>query len=145
MVPQPITFGRADHQPKCKDTQVLNRAVIQPDIRLDPHPKQRLRVGYWPGHFLPVTTKVNTSRSDPMTHTMFAQSKQVLWVELSSPSGLIRAIGFLQLNLTLTQNIRTRTLNPKITDPSVQECINQTIKPDPVLTDLVSRDCSKDN
>ncbi|KAL7199481.1 hypothetical protein ACSBR2_021707 [Camellia fascicularis] len=74
------------------------------------------------------------------------EHKQVLRVGAVFASGLIRAIRFLQLNWeTLTHDIYTGTLNPKITDLSVWECINQTIKPDLVLADLVSRECSKDN
>nr|ARQ20714.1 auxin early response protein GH3.1 [Camellia sinensis] len=74
------------------------------------------------------------------------EHKQVLRVGAIFASGLIRAIRFLQLNWAqLTHDIHTGTLNPKITDPSVREYITQKIKPDPVLADLVWKECSKDN
>ncbi|XP_057502655.1 probable indole-3-acetic acid-amido synthetase GH3.1 [Actinidia eriantha] len=74
------------------------------------------------------------------------ERKQVLRVGAVFASGLLRAIRFLQLNWAqLAHDIRTGTLNPMITDPSVKNCMARILKPDPVLADFVDSECSKDN
>lgn len=74
------------------------------------------------------------------------ERKQVLRLGAVFASGLLRAIRFLQLNWhQLTHDIRTGTLSPKITDPSVRNCVAGVLKPDPELADLVAGECSKDN
>lgn len=60
-------------------------------------------------------------------------------------SGLLRAIRFLQLNWRqLAEDIRTGTLNPRVTDPAIRDCMGQILKPDPELADFVCRECGKD-
>ncbi|XP_052194816.1 probable indole-3-acetic acid-amido synthetase GH3.1 [Diospyros lotus] len=71
---------------------------------------------------------------------------QVLRVGAVFASGLLRAIRFLQLNWPqLTQDIRTGTLNQKVIDPSLRECMGRIIKPDPELADFLVEECSKEN
>ncbi|CBI22502.3 unnamed protein product, partial [Vitis vinifera] len=54
------------------------------------------------------------------------ERKQVLRLGAVFASGLLRAIRFLQLNWhQLTHDIRTGTLSPKITDPSVRNCCSK--------------------
>lgn len=61
-------------------------------------------------------------------------------------SGLLRAIRFLQLNWKqLAHDISTGTLNPKITDPSIKECMSKILKPDPELADFITKECSGEN
>ncbi|CAL5379039.1 unnamed protein product [Camellia sinensis] len=86
-------------------------------------------------------------------HSMYTQMlcgliehKQVLRVGAVFASGLLRAIRFLQLNWAqLTHDIRTGTLNPKITNPSIQACMTRILNPDPNLADFIAAECSKDN
>ncbi|KAF3435510.1 hypothetical protein FNV43_RR22599 [Rhamnella rubrinervis] len=74
------------------------------------------------------------------------ERKQVLRLGAVFASGLLRAIRFLQLNWRLlADDIRTGTLSPKITDPSIRDCMAQILKPDPELADFVLSECSKDN
>lgn len=74
------------------------------------------------------------------------ERKQVLRLGAVFASGLIRAIKFLQLNWPqLAQDIRTGSLNRKITDPELKECMTRILKPDSELADFVSAECSKDN
>lgn len=70
----------------------------------------------------------------------------VLRVGAVFASGLLRAIRFLQMNWRpLAHDIRTGSLNPKITDPSVRQCMDQIVRPDPELADFVEAECSKEN
>ncbi|KAK4437946.1 putative indole-3-acetic acid-amido synthetase GH3.1 [Sesamum alatum] len=74
------------------------------------------------------------------------ERKQVLRVGAVFASGLLRAIRFLQLNWQqLTEDIRTGSLNPKVTDPSIRECMTRVVRPDPELADFITKECSKDN
>ncbi|PWA50570.1 auxin-responsive GH3 family protein [Artemisia annua] len=69
---------------------------------------------------------------------------EVLRVGAVFASGFIRAIRFLEKNwTTLCHDIRTGTLNPIITDPSVREAVMRVLKPDPKLSELIEYECSK--
>ncbi|CAL0331780.1 unnamed protein product [Lupinus luteus] len=71
---------------------------------------------------------------------------QVLRVGAVFASGLLRSIRFLQLNWRdLAHDISTGTLNPKITDPSIKECMGNILKPEPELADFIRNECSGDN
>ncbi|KAE9614265.1 putative GH3 family protein [Lupinus albus] len=71
---------------------------------------------------------------------------QVLRVGAVFASGLLRAIRFLQLNWHhLAHDISTGTLNPKITDPSLKECMSKILKPDTELADFVTNECCGEN
>ncbi|MED6115693.1 hypothetical protein PIB30_093145 [Stylosanthes scabra] len=71
---------------------------------------------------------------------------QVLRVGAVFASGLLRAIRFLQLNWQdLCNDISTGTLSPKITDPSIRECMAKLLKPDPELADFIISECSGEN
>lgn len=73
------------------------------------------------------------------------ERQQVLRVGAVFASGLLRAIRFLQLNWPeLAHDIRTGTLNPKITDPSIQGAMARILKSDPNLADFITEECSKD-
>lgn len=74
------------------------------------------------------------------------EREQVLRVGAVFASGLLRAIRFLNLNWKqLTHDIRTGSLNPKITDPSVRECVARILRPDPELADFVANECAKES
>lgn len=74
------------------------------------------------------------------------ERQQVLRLGAVFASGLLRAIRFLQLNWRLlADDIRTGTLNPKITDPAIKDCMVRILKPDPELAEFVSSECSKEN
>ncbi|KAL5561332.1 hypothetical protein UlMin_031079 [Ulmus minor] len=74
------------------------------------------------------------------------ERKQVLRLGAVFASGLLRAIRFLQLNgRQLADDIRTGTLNPKITDPSLVDCISKILKPDIELSEFISGECSNEN
>ncbi|KAL0454292.1 UNVERIFIED_CONTAM: putative indole-3-acetic acid-amido synthetase GH3.1 [Sesamum latifolium] len=74
------------------------------------------------------------------------EREQVLRVGAVFASGLLRAIRFLQLNWQqLTHDIRTGSLNPKVTDVSIRECMTRILRPDPDLADFIARECGKDN
>ncbi|KAK7406496.1 hypothetical protein VNO78_08123 [Psophocarpus tetragonolobus] len=71
---------------------------------------------------------------------------EVLRVGAVFASGLLRAIRFLQLNWEqLAHDILTGTLNPKITDPSIKECMSNILKPDPELATFIKAECSGEN
>ncbi|KAK7330997.1 hypothetical protein VNO77_25205 [Canavalia gladiata] len=71
---------------------------------------------------------------------------QVLRVGAVFASGLLRAIRFLQLNWSqLAHDISTGTLSPKITDPSITECMAKILKPDPELANFITEECSGQN
>ncbi|KAI3448152.1 hypothetical protein Pfo_004817 [Paulownia fortunei] len=74
------------------------------------------------------------------------EREQVLRVGTTFASGLLRAIRFLQLNWQqLTHDIRTGTLNPKVTDTSIRECMTRVGRPNPDLADFIAQECAKDN
>jgi auxin responsive GH3 family protein len=61
-------------------------------------------------------------------------------------SGLLRAIKFLQLNWkNLANDISTGILNPKVTDPSVRECVTKILTPNPELAEFITKECSEEN
>ncbi|GAU26084.1 hypothetical protein TSUD_225470 [Trifolium subterraneum] len=71
---------------------------------------------------------------------------EVLRVGAVFASGLLRAIRFLQLNWAeLAHDISTGTLNPKITDPAIRECMSKILKPDPELANFITKECSGGN
>uniref|UniRef100_A0A5B6Z6D3 Putative GH3-1 n=1 Tax=Davidia involucrata TaxID=16924 RepID=A0A5B6Z6D3_DAVIN len=72
--------------------------------------------------------------------------EQVLRLGAVFASGLLRAITFLQHNWKqLVDDIETGTLNPKITDPSIRECMSKTLNPNPELAQFISKECSGEN
>ncbi|GAV58781.1 GH3 domain-containing protein [Cephalotus follicularis] len=72
--------------------------------------------------------------------------QEVLRVGAVFASGLLRAIRFLQLNWQqLSQDISAGILTPKITDPSLRECICKILKPNCELADFITKECSEDN
>uniref|UniRef100_A0A7C9AXN0 Indole-3-acetic acid-amido synthetase GH3.1 n=1 Tax=Opuntia streptacantha TaxID=393608 RepID=A0A7C9AXN0_OPUST len=74
------------------------------------------------------------------------EREQVLRLGAVFASGLLRAIRFLQLNWKqLTQDIRSGTLNPNVTDAAIWSCMDRIMRPNPKLADFVARECSKDN
>uniref|UniRef100_A0A7N0UEM6 Uncharacterized protein n=1 Tax=Kalanchoe fedtschenkoi TaxID=63787 RepID=A0A7N0UEM6_KALFE len=74
------------------------------------------------------------------------EHKQVLRLGAVFASGLLRAIRFLQLNWPqLAHDIETGTLSPKITDVKIKACMDPVVKPDPLLADMVRRECEKDD
>ncbi|XP_054787144.1 probable indole-3-acetic acid-amido synthetase GH3.1 [Prosopis cineraria] len=74
------------------------------------------------------------------------ERKQVLRLGAVFASGLLRAIRFLQLHWSpLCYDIRSGTLNPKITDPAIREYMARVLKPDRELASFVSHECCKEN
>ncbi|XP_075504848.1 putative indole-3-acetic acid-amido synthetase GH3.1 [Primulina tabacum] len=74
------------------------------------------------------------------------EREQVLRVGAVFASGLLRAIRFLQLNWQqLARDIRTGTLNPKVTDASIRECMAGILRPDSCLADFICKECGEDN
>ncbi|KAK4476993.1 hypothetical protein RD792_016194 [Penstemon davidsonii] len=74
------------------------------------------------------------------------EREQVLRVGAVFASGLLRAIRFLQLNWQqLAADIQTGSLNQKVTDPSLRECLAQIVRPDPNLAEFIARECGEDN
>ncbi|OAY33682.1 probable indole-3-acetic acid-amido synthetase GH3.1 [Manihot esculenta] len=72
--------------------------------------------------------------------------EEVLRVGAVFASGLLRAIRFLQINWKqLVGDISSGTLNPKITDPSVRECMTKILKPNPELAEFITNQCSEEN
>ncbi|XP_011099346.1 probable indole-3-acetic acid-amido synthetase GH3.1 [Sesamum indicum] len=72
--------------------------------------------------------------------------EEVLRVGAVFASGLLRAIRFLQLNWRqLAHDISTGSLNPKITDPSIQERMAKTLKPNPDLAEFITKECEGEN
>jgi len=71
---------------------------------------------------------------------------EVLRVGAIFASGLLRAIKFLQFNWAqLAHDISNGTLNPKITDPSIKECMSKILKPDTELANFITKECSGEN
>ncbi|CAL5189157.1 unnamed protein product [Lathyrus oleraceus] len=74
------------------------------------------------------------------------ERNQVLRLGAVFASGLLRAIRFLQLNwFELAHDIRTGTLNSKITDPKIKAHMENVIKPDLKLASFVIQECNKEN
>lgn len=72
--------------------------------------------------------------------------QQVLRMGAVFASGLVRAIRFLQLNWRqLADDIASGVLNPKISDPSIRLCMSGILKPDPVLAEFITLQCSEEN
>ncbi|KAF3967739.1 hypothetical protein ACB098_02G156700 [Castanea mollissima] len=72
--------------------------------------------------------------------------EEVLRLGAVFASGLLRAIRFLQLNWKeLAHDISTGTLNSKITDPSLRECMSKIVKPNPELAEFITKECSGEN
>ncbi|XP_057481786.1 probable indole-3-acetic acid-amido synthetase GH3.1 [Actinidia eriantha] len=70
----------------------------------------------------------------------------VLRVGAVFASGLLRAIRFLQLHWPqLANDIRNGTLNPRITDLSIQDCMHEVLKADPDLADFICKECEGEN
>ncbi|KAL8027627.1 hypothetical protein ABFX02_14G108200 [Erythranthe guttata] len=74
------------------------------------------------------------------------EREQILRVGTLFAYGLIRIIKFLKSHWReLTHDIRTGSLNPKVSDPSIRGCMTRVIRPDPDLSDLIARECADDN
>ncbi|XP_047162094.1 indole-3-acetic acid-amido synthetase GH3.6-like [Vigna umbellata] len=72
------------------------------------------------------------------------QNEEVLRVGAVFASGFIRALKFLEKHfLCLCNDIRTGTLDAKITDPSVRESVMKVLKPNPTLADFIEAECLK--
>ncbi|XP_057461236.1 indole-3-acetic acid-amido synthetase GH3.6-like [Actinidia eriantha] len=72
------------------------------------------------------------------------QNKDVLRVGAVFASGFIRAIRFLEKHWPLLcSDIRTGSLNPQITDPSVREAVMRVLRPDPGLADFIGSECGR--
>jgi hypothetical protein len=56
------------------------------------------------------------------------------------PLSSLKSIGFF-----LSNDIRTGTLDPKITDPSVREAVMKILEPNPKLADFIEAECGKDS
>ncbi|KAK6923103.1 GH3 family [Dillenia turbinata] len=69
--------------------------------------------------------------------------EEVLRVGAVFASGLVRAIKFLQLNWQeLVHDIKTGTLNQKITDQSVRDSLSHLLIPNTELAEFITRECS---
>ncbi|KAL9262187.1 Indole-3-acetic acid-amido synthetase GH3.6-like protein [Drosera capensis] len=74
------------------------------------------------------------------------QHNEVLRVGAVFASGFIRAIKFLENHWALlAHDIRTGSINPEITDPSVREALARILRPDPKLADFIEAQCGKDS
>ncbi|KAG6767026.1 hypothetical protein POTOM_028205 [Populus tomentosa] len=72
--------------------------------------------------------------------------EEVLRVGAVFASGLLRAIRFLQLNWKeLANDISTGSLNPKVTNSSIRECMAKILKPNQELAEFITRECSDEN
>ncbi|XP_031091361.1 indole-3-acetic acid-amido synthetase GH3.6-like [Ipomoea triloba] len=71
---------------------------------------------------------------------------QVLRVGAIFASAFVRAIHFLEKHWRLLcHDIRTGTLNPRITDPSVREAVARIVKPNPELAEFIEKECSQES
>ncbi|GER53030.1 auxin-responsive GH3 family protein [Striga asiatica] len=69
--------------------------------------------------------------------------EQVLWVGNLFAYGLVRAIKFLEHNWQqLTHDIRTGSLDLKVTDPAIRDCMSRIAWPDPALADSIACECA---
>ncbi|KAK6946028.1 GH3 family [Dillenia turbinata] len=74
------------------------------------------------------------------------ERRLVLRIGAVMASGLLRAIRFLQLNYEeLAHDLKTGTLNSKISDPTLRGCMLNRVKPDPELAEFIINECSKQN
>ncbi|KAE8654809.1 putative indole-3-acetic acid-amido synthetase GH3.1 [Hibiscus syriacus] len=72
------------------------------------------------------------------------QNREVVRVGAIFASGFIRAIQFLEKHWSLLcRDIRTGTIDSKITDPTVREAVSKFLKPNPKLADFVEAECTK--
>ncbi|KAF9678557.1 hypothetical protein SADUNF_Sadunf07G0047100 [Salix dunnii] len=72
--------------------------------------------------------------------------EEVLRVGAVFASGLLRAIRFLQLNWKeLANDISTGSLNHKVTNPSIRECMAKILKPNQELAEFITNECSDEN
>ncbi|KAL2331787.1 hypothetical protein Fmac_019368 [Flemingia macrophylla] len=72
------------------------------------------------------------------------QNEQVLRVGAVFASGFIRALKFLEHHfVSLCNDIRSGTLDNKISDPFVREAVMKVLKPNPTLADFVEGECLK--
>ncbi|KAI3695600.1 hypothetical protein L1987_78598 [Smallanthus sonchifolius] len=72
--------------------------------------------------------------------------EQVLRLGAIFASGLLRAIRFLQLNWKeLCHDIRTGTLNQKVSYPDIQQCMARVLRPDHDLAKIIESECSNEN
>ncbi|KAL6975341.1 hypothetical protein U1Q18_024136 [Sarracenia purpurea var. burkii] len=75
-----------------------------------------------------------------------SQNKQVLRVGAVFASGFIRALRFLEKHWPLLcDDIRTGTVNPRITDPSVRTAVAKILEPNPGLADFVAAECGRES
>ncbi|XP_050209474.1 probable indole-3-acetic acid-amido synthetase GH3.1 [Mercurialis annua] len=71
---------------------------------------------------------------------------QVVKIGALFSSILIRIMKFLQLNWQeLAHDIMSGTLNKRVTDPSIRNCIAKILKPDPELAEFIRFVCSNEN
>lgn len=74
------------------------------------------------------------------------EREQVLRVGAVFASGLLRAIRFLQLNWReIALDIESGTLNKRITDHCIKDCMRKILKPNPELAEFIRFQCSKEN
>ncbi|WMV48834.1 hypothetical protein MTR67_042219 [Solanum verrucosum] len=74
------------------------------------------------------------------------QNREVVRVGSLFASAFIRAMRFLEDHWSqLCNDIRTGTINNKITDPKVIEAVMKILKPDSELADFIEAECSKDS
>ncbi|XP_041004746.1 indole-3-acetic acid-amido synthetase GH3.6-like [Juglans microcarpa x Juglans regia] len=74
------------------------------------------------------------------------QNTKVIRVGAVFASGFIRAIKFLEKHWHLLCNdIRTGTIDPIVTDPTVREAVMKFLEPNPKLADFVEAECGKDS
>ncbi|CAL5402880.1 unnamed protein product [Camellia sinensis] len=74
------------------------------------------------------------------------QHKEVLRVGAVFASGFIRAIRFLEKHWPLLcADIRTGTLNPQITDPTVREAVMKILEPNTKFADFVEAECGRES
>ncbi|XP_058227910.1 probable indole-3-acetic acid-amido synthetase GH3.1 [Rhododendron vialii] len=72
--------------------------------------------------------------------------EEVLRIGAVFASGLVRAIKFLQLNWKeLAEDISSGKLSPRITDPSIKECMGNILKPNPQLAEVITNECEGEN
>ncbi|KAJ4716195.1 putative Indole-3-acetic acid-amido synthetase GH3.3 [Melia azedarach] len=73
------------------------------------------------------------------------EREQVLRLGAVFASGLLRAIRFLQLHWrALADDIETGSLNQKVADPSIKDCMVKILKPNPQLAEFIRMECSKE-
>ncbi|XP_059664463.1 indole-3-acetic acid-amido synthetase GH3.6-like [Cornus florida] len=74
------------------------------------------------------------------------QNKEVLRVGAVFASGFIRAIRFLEKHWALLcHDIRTGTVDPRITDQSVRLSVMKILKPNPNLAEFIEGECSRES